>query len=189
MKSSYQNSDLAFHFQDFQNSASAIDGSEYARNSGGTMQIEQKIKVIPKQIGAVRGRNVYQTAKNTQERKQYALSDPKVKDSIKISVTKTHNDHKMKNLNIADISKGTNNEEEKGPETIRNPSINSTEEFQPNRGLEVKIRKEMPKDFEDKSPTRYQDSNRELQQIDLEQNRTLRLTNYSAFEYMNNVCK
>ena len=39
----------------------------------------------------------------------------------------------MKNLAIADISKGTNNEEEKGPETIRNPSIISTEEFQPNK--------------------------------------------------------
>ena len=56
----------------------------------------------------------------------------------------------MKNLNIADISRVTNNDEEKGPETIRNPSINSTEEFHPNRSLEVKIRQEVPKDFDEK---------------------------------------
>ena len=95
----------------------------------------------------------------------------------------------MKNLNIADISRGTNNEEEKGPETIRNPSINSTEDFQPNRTLEVKIRKEMKKDFEDKIQTNYQDRDNELQPMDPEANRTQRLTNYSAFEYMSNVCK
>ena len=63
---------------------------------------------------------------------------------------------------IADISKGTNNEEEKGPETIRNPSINSTEEFQPSRSLEVKIGQEKPKDFEDKIQVNYQDSKNEL---------------------------
>ena len=90
------------------------------------------------------------------------MSDPKVKDSIKISVTKTQNDHNIKNLAIADISRGTNNEEEKGPETIRNPSINSTEDFQPNRTLEVKIRQEIPKDFEDKIQVNYRDRGNEL---------------------------
>ena len=68
----------------------------------------------------------------------------------------------MKNLAIADISKGTNNEEEKGPETIRNPSIISTEEFQPNKSQEMKIRQEMPKDFENKIQVNFQDRNNEL---------------------------
>ena len=68
----------------------------------------------------------------------------------------------MKNLAIADISKGTNNEEEKGPETIRNPSIISTEEFQPNKSQEMKIRQEMQKDFENKIQVNFQDRNNEL---------------------------
>ena len=68
----------------------------------------------------------------------------------------------MKNLAIADISKGTNNEEEKGPETIRNPSIISTEEFQPNKSQEMKIRQEMQKDFENKIQVNFEDRNNEL---------------------------